>query len=66
MVRIEGGVFAMGSDSHYEEERPVRLVKVAPFEIDTTPVTNAAFARFVADTGYVTVAEPPRSGARRI
>lgn len=57
MLRMPGGVFRMGSDRHYPEEGPSRLVQVDPFWIDETPVTNAAFARFVADTGHVTTAE---------
>lgn len=57
MVRIEGGVFAMGSDRHYPEEAPRRRVEVDAFWIDRTPVTNADFARFIADTGYRTIAE---------
>lgn len=56
---IPGGEFAMGSDRHYPEERPVRHVAVDGFWIDPTPVTNAMFARFVDTTGYVTVAERP-------
>jgi formylglycine-generating enzyme required for sulfatase activity len=59
MIRLEGGAFTMGSDRHYEEERPARPASVAPYEIDATPVTNAAFAAFVAATGYVTFAERP-------
>ncbi|MEQ9661067.1 MAG: formylglycine-generating enzyme family protein [Parasphingopyxis sp.] len=54
---LEGGSFAMGSDDHYPEEAPVRTVDVDPFWIDTTPVTNAEFGRFVEDSGYVTRAE---------
>jgi formylglycine-generating enzyme len=57
MIRIPGGVFAMGSEKFYPEEAPVRQVRVDPFWIDATPVTNAAFAEFVAATGYVTLAE---------
>jgi formylglycine-generating enzyme required for sulfatase activity len=57
MLLIPGGVFAMGSDRHYPEEGPVRQVQVDPFWIDETPVTNAEFARFVVETGYVTTAE---------
>lgn len=49
----------MGSDRHYAEERPVHRVAVDGFWIDTHVVTNAQFARFVAATGYVTVAERP-------
>jgi formylglycine-generating enzyme required for sulfatase activity len=57
MVRIEGGVFTMGSDSHYPEEAPAHAVRVDDFLIDRHPVTNEAFARFVHDTGHVTSAE---------
>lgn len=57
MVRLEGGVFSMGSDRFYPEEAPVRRVRVDPFWIDETPVTNRRFADFVAATGHVTVAE---------
>ncbi len=56
-VRIEGGEFAQGSDRHYQEERPVRRVRVDAFRIDAHPVTNEQFGEFVAATGYVTVAE---------
>lgn len=57
MVAIPGGTFTMGSTVFYPEEAPLRRVKVDPFHIDATPVTNADFARFVAATGYRTFAE---------
>jgi formylglycine-generating enzyme required for sulfatase activity len=57
MRLIRGGAFAMGSDAFYEDEKPVRRAVVGDFRIDETPVTNDAFARFVADTGHVTSAE---------
>jgi len=57
MVWIPGGTFAMGCAHFYPEERPVRRVAVSGFWMDATPVTNAAFAKFVAATGYVTLAE---------
>ncbi len=57
MVAVPGGRFVAGSDRHYPEEAPARLLEVGPFLMDRTPVTNAAFAAFVAATGYVTVAE---------
>ncbi len=57
MVRVCGGTFLMGSDRHYPEEGPVHRVTVSAFRIDRTLVTNAEFRRFVAATGYVTVAE---------
>lgn len=57
MRRLSGGVFAMGSESFYPEERPRRRVRVDPFWIDEAPVTNRQFAAFVAATGYRTFAE---------
>jgi formylglycine-generating enzyme required for sulfatase activity len=47
----------MGSTNFYPEEAPIHTVHVAPFAIERHPVTNAQFAEFVDDTGYVTVAE---------
>jgi formylglycine-generating enzyme len=59
MRSLDGGVFSMGSDRFYPEERPVRRVQVDPFWIDETPVTNSEFARFVRATGHRTIAETP-------
>ena len=60
MAWIPGGEFTMGNDqadAGHPEERPAHLVKVRGFWLDTTEVTNAQFAAFVAATGYVTAAE---------
>jgi len=57
MIHLPGGAFAMGSEHFYPEEAPVRQVRVDPFWIDETPVTNAQFAEFVEATGHVTFAE---------
>lgn len=38
-------------------EGPVRKVKVDPFYIDVSTVTNAQFYEFIEDTGYTTEAE---------
>jgi formylglycine-generating enzyme len=57
MAWIPGGTFQMGSDDFYPEDRPVHTVAVDGFWIDAHPVTNTEFARFVDQTGYVTVAE---------
>ena len=59
MRRVPGGEFTMGSERFYPEERPRRRVRVDPFWIDETPVTNAQFAAFIAATGYRTFAEVP-------
>lgn len=63
MVALPAGRFMMGSNAHYPEEAPARLVSVAAFAIDRHQVTNTQFAEFVAATGYVTLAERPLSPA---
>jgi iron(II)-dependent oxidoreductase len=58
MVRVEAGSYEIGAESEgfaYDNERPAHAVELDAFEIDRTPVTNGAFAEFVAATG----AEPP-------
>ncbi|NUS49719.1 MAG: SUMF1/EgtB/PvdO family nonheme iron enzyme, partial [Nocardioidaceae bacterium] len=57
MVLVPGGPARVGSERYYPEERPVREVRVGAVWFDPHPVTNAEFARFVDDTGHVTVAE---------
>lgn len=57
MIAIPGGLFRMGSDDHYAEEKPCRTVEVRPFLIDPAPVTNRQFRAFVKATGYRTLAE---------
>jgi formylglycine-generating enzyme len=61
MVAIPGGAFWMGGDDPDafpdDGEGPVREVHVSAFSIDPVAVTNARFARFVKETGYVTDAE---------
>ncbi|RDY59316.1 formylglycine-generating enzyme family protein [Flagellimonas nanhaiensis] len=61
MVWIPGGVFMQGAMDQDEmamgHERPKHAVAVDGFFMDTTEVTNAQFARFVQETGYVTLAE---------
>lgn len=60
-VPIPGGEFLMGSatsDAQAKDgEGPVRPVGVNAFLMEETVVTNAAFARFISDTGHVTDAE---------
>lgn len=59
--QLAGGAFLMGDSAgegnRPDGETPVHRVRVDPFTIDATSVTNAAFAAFVDATGYVTEAE---------
>ena len=64
MVWIPGGTFRMGSDSHYEEEKPAHRVTVDGFWIDRFPVTNERFAQFVTASGHTTFAEIPPDPAQ--
>ena len=60
VVSIRGGKALVGTKSPFlpdDGEGPVRTKRVAPFQMTATTITNATFARFVADTGYVTDAE---------
>jgi gamma-glutamyl hercynylcysteine S-oxide synthase len=41
-----------GEDFAYDNERPRHELDLPAFRIDRAPVTNAAFAEFVADGGY--------------
>jgi len=60
MVYLEGGLFVMGCERAYvHEEGPLHQVKVDPFMIDKTEVTNAQFKEFIDATSYKTVAERP-------
>ena len=52
----QGGTFTMGTSDHpwaYDNERPAHEVTVAPFRIDTRPVTAADYLAFVDDGGYL-------------
>lgn len=61
MVWVPGGTFSMGSDQHGPEEAPAHKVGIDGFFMDSHPVTNAQFRRFVGDTGHITLAERARS-----
>jgi formylglycine-generating enzyme required for sulfatase activity len=61
LLDLRGGDFTMGTDSTEgfaaDGEGPSRRVRVSPFRIAPTTVTNRAFAVFVRETRYVTEAE---------
>jgi formylglycine-generating enzyme required for sulfatase activity len=61
MVKLAGGNFLMGTNSREgypaDGEGPVRKIRLRPFWMDATVVSNAAFAAFVEATGHVTEAE---------
>jgi gamma-glutamyl hercynylcysteine S-oxide synthase len=54
-VLVPGGRFTMGTSTEpwaLDNERPAHEVDVAPFWLDTVPVTNGEYARFVDEGGY--------------
>jgi iron(II)-dependent oxidoreductase len=54
-VLVPAGAFTMGTDTEpwaLDNERPAHQVHTGAFWIDTTPVTNAAYTRFVEAGGY--------------
>jgi len=56
-VWISAGVYRLGAQPRYPEERQPYSVETAGFWIDQHEVTNAQFAQFTDETGYVTRAE---------
>jgi sulfatase modifying factor 1 len=67
MVWISGGEFSMGAAMNGQgsnempmasnDSGPVHRVRVDGFWMDTTPVSNEQFVKFVKATGYITIAE---------
>jgi iron(II)-dependent oxidoreductase len=60
MVEVPGGEHRIGAGPPsegfaYDNERPRHAVELAPFLIDRTPVTNAAYIAYMEETG----SEPP-------
>lgn len=54
-VVVPGGTFTMGTSTEpwaLDNERPSHQVTVAPFVIDTAPVTNGDYLAFVTGGGY--------------
>ncbi|MGV9454882.1 ergothioneine biosynthesis protein EgtB [Streptomyces sp. NPDC003635] len=54
-VLVPGGPFTMGTSTEpwaLDNERPAHRREVAPFHIDTAPVTNEAYQAFIEDGGY--------------
>ena len=57
MLYIPGGLFRLGSEDGQADERPSRTVRLDPYYIDETEVTNRAYAQCVA----AGECEPPSS-----
>jgi gamma-glutamyl hercynylcysteine S-oxide synthase len=58
MVLVDGGEHSIGAGPRgfaYDNERALHMVELPAFEIDRTPVSNAAYLGFIEETG----AEPP-------
>jgi iron(II)-dependent oxidoreductase len=54
-VAVAGGRFLVGADRDpwaYDNERPAHEVELAPFRIDSVPVTNRAYLAFVEAGAY--------------
>ncbi|MCB8940682.1 MAG: SUMF1/EgtB/PvdO family nonheme iron enzyme [Ardenticatenaceae bacterium] len=60
MVFMPGGLFRMGTDEGENDERPSHLVRIDPFFIDETEVTNGQYAECVQAGACP---PPQRSGA---
>jgi serine/threonine-protein kinase len=62
MIHVPAGDFTMGTMDVWDEERPIHTVNLDSYWINKTEVTNAMFARFIAETGYKTDAEKAGNG----
>ncbi|MDM4718816.1 ergothioneine biosynthesis protein EgtB [Micromonospora sp. WMMA1363] len=54
-VLVPAGEFTMGTDTDpwaLDNERPAHRVRLPAYAIDAAPVTNGAYAAFIADGGY--------------
>jgi len=63
-VLVDAGSVTIGTDDEpwaYDNERPAHQVDVGSFSIDVRPVTNGAYAEFLAGAGW---SEPPLSWER--
>jgi iron(II)-dependent oxidoreductase len=53
-IRVEAGAHEIGAPDRgfaYDNERPRHTVELSAFEIDRTPVTNAAYMKYMGETG---------------
>lgn len=65
LLLVPPGQFLMGSEEGPPNERPAHRVQITrPYYLGRTEVTQAQFARFVAETGHVTTAE--RTGGAKV
>ena len=57
MVTVPGGPFEMGGRGYpfaYDNEQPPQVIELESFRMDRYPVTNGAYAEFIAAGGYTT------------
>ncbi len=64
MVSIPGGSYRIGTDDGPSDARPAHEVRLAPFRIDPTEVTNTDFVRFL-ETLNVRVVRDAQAGRPR-
>jgi eukaryotic-like serine/threonine-protein kinase len=60
MILVPEGIFRMGTEEGEADERPSHLVRISPFFIDETEVTNGAYAQCV-DAGACNPPSQPRA-----
>lgn len=57
LCTIPGGLFVRGNPNGPEDVRAARTIRLSPFQMTATLVTNRQFARFLEQTGFQTLAE---------
>lgn len=50
-LQVPGGRFQMGGE-HEDDGKPIHWVRISPFRLAETPVTNGQYGQFVAATKY--------------
>lgn len=65
MVEVPGGTYRIGHDRREASAGPAHDVRLAPFAIDRTEVTNAQYVEFLASLGLALGADAPAGGVRR-
>ena len=64
MVSIPGGTYRIGTDDGPSDARPAHEVRLAPFRIDATEVTNTDFIRFLETLNARVVGDAEAGRAR--
>jgi iron(II)-dependent oxidoreductase len=52
LIAVDGGPFVFGNDGGIENEKPRRVLTLAPFAMNRTVISNAQYQKFIDATGH--------------